>query len=162
MNKTISPTLKGLFTGLLMIGLVLLIYKLGEKADPRLQYLIYIIYGAGIVWTLLAYRRTPEFTGRFGGLFNQGFRCFIVVTLLMVAFTAILSFSNPGFAEESGEAYRLDLQKKKDHLPAQIEEEVANYKKQYTLRLVSVSIFGYLIIGAGVSAVGAALLTRRK
>jgi hypothetical protein len=39
---------------------------------------------------------------------------------------------------------------------------VATFKKQYTLKLVSGAIFGYLIIGAGVTAVISALLIRRK
>ena len=145
-----------------MIALVLVIYNAGDSADPRLQYLIYLIYAAGITWTLVAYSRSPGFKASFGNVFNQGFRCFIVVTLLLVIFTGVFSMMHPEFAEQTAEAYREELLLKKDKLPAEIEAEVADYKKQYTLRLVSVSIFGYLIIGAAVTAVGAALLTRRK
>lgn len=161
MHRTIPPALKGLVTAILMIGLVLFIYSRGKSVDPRLQYLIYAIYGAGVIWTLIAYRNSSSFTGRFGSLFNQGFRCFIVVTLSIVLFTAIFSNMHPEFAEESGEAYRLELIKQKDKTPDQIEKETADYKKQYTVRLISVSIFGYLIIGAGITALGSALLTRR-
>ena len=145
-----------------MIALVLVIYNAGDSADPRLQYLIYLIYAVGITWTLVAYSRSPGFKAGFGSVFNQGFRCFIVVTLLLVIFTGVFSMMHPEFAQQTAEAYREELLLKKDKLPAEIETEVADYKKQYTLRLVSVSIFGYLIIGAAVTAVGAALLTRRK
>jgi hypothetical protein len=160
----ISPALKGLITAALMIANVLVIYAAGENADPRLQYLIYALYGGGIIWTLISYRRSPAFTGRFGGLFNQGFRCFIIVTLVMVMFTGLFSYLHPEFAEESGEAYRISLQQQKDgnRTPAQVMEEVADYKKQYTLRLVSVSIFGYLIIGVVVTAVASLFLMRRN
>ncbi len=162
MHKTIPPAIKGLITAVLMIGLVLAIYYAGDSADFRIQYLIYVLYAAGVVWTLMAYRNSDSFTGTFGGLFSQGFRCFIVVTLMIVAFTGIFSKMHPEFAEQSAAAYKEQLIEKKDKLPPAIEKEVAEYKKQYTIRLVSVSIFGYLIIGAGVTAVTAALLTRRK
>jgi hypothetical protein len=69
---------------------------------------------------------------------------------------------HPEFAEESSVEYKAQLIAEKQKTPNEIEAEVADYKKQYTLRLVSISIFGYLIIGAGVTAVTSALLTRRK
>jgi hypothetical protein len=162
MRNPISPAIKGLITATMMISLVLIIYYGGKDADPRLQYLIYIIYVGGIIWTLLSYRRSPAFTGTFGGLFSQGFKCFIVVTLVIVLFTGIFSWMHPEFAKESALAYREQLiNENKDKLPAEIEKETEEYQKQYTLKLVSVSIFGYLIIGAGVTALGSALLTRR-
>ena len=162
MHRSIPPAIKGLISAVLMIAIVFVIYYAGDSADPRIQYLIYAIYAAGVVWTLIAYRHSTSFTGTFGGLFNQGFRCFIVVTLIMVAFTGIFSKMHPEFAEESAKAYKEQLIAKKDKQLPEIESEVATYKKQYTLRLVSISIFGYLIIGAGVGAVTSALLTRRK
>lgn len=162
MHKTIPPALKGLITAIVMIALVMAIYYGGDKVDPRLQYLIYAIYVGGVIWTLLAYRQSADFTGNFGGLFNQGFRCFLVVTLVIVAFTGIFSKMHPEFAEESSIEYKKQLIAEKQKTPTEIDAEVADYKKQYTLRLVSISIFGYLIIGAGVTAVTSALLTRRK
>jgi hypothetical protein len=47
-------------------------------------------------------------------------------------------------------------------LPTQVDPEVATYKKQYTLKLVSGAIFGYLIIGVVVTAAISAFLMRRK
>src|SRR5688572_28236375 len=98
MQRTIPPALKGLITALLMIAVVLIIYYGGRSMDPRLQYLIYVLYAGGIIWTLLAYRNSDAFTGSFGSLFNQGFRCFIVITLTIVLFTAIFSLLHPEFA----------------------------------------------------------------
>lgn len=160
--KKISPAIVGLITALLMIGLVLFIYKNKDSVPSSLQYLIYGIYALGIIASLLIYRNSAEFTGRFGSLFSQGFKCFIIVTISLVTFTGIFSLTHPEFAEESSQAYKDVLIQQKEKTPDQVEVETARYKKQYTLRLVSVSIFGYLIIGAGVTALGSALLTRRK
>ena len=162
MKSFISPPLKGLITALLMIGIVLFIYINRKTATPTYQYLIYGVYAVGILWTLFDYRRSPAFTGKFGGLFAQGFRCFIIVTIVMVIFTGVFSAMHPEFAEENSQAYKEELIRQKQKTPDEIDKETEDYKKQYTLRLVSVSIFGYLIIGAGVTALGSALLTRRS
>jgi len=162
MYRTIPPALKGLITATLMIAIVLGIYYSRSTADPRLQYLIYAVYAVGVVWTIVAYRNSPSFTGSFGELFSQGFKCFIVITLVMVVFTAIFSLMHPEFAEESALAHKEQLIANKDKQLPEIEPEVAKFKKQYTLSLVYGSIFGYLIIGASVTAVASALLMRRK
>lgn len=165
MQLNFSPAIKGFFTAILMISIILMIYNKGGNADSRLQYLIYVIYGIGIVWTLVRYRQSTSFTGSFGNLFGQGFRCFIVVTLFMALFYGIFNYVNPEFAEEASIAYREQLEQsvaRNERLPANFDAEVTTFKKQYTLRLVSGAIFGYLIIGAGVTAVLSALLARRK
>ena len=161
----ISPTLKGLITAALMIGVILGIYYSGKDADPKLQYLVYALYALGIAWTLLVFRQSASFTGKFGTSFGQGFKCFIVVTLLMALFYGIFNYMHPEFVEESSKNFREQMEQlvvKKEKLPTEVETEVATFKKQYILKLVSGAIFGYLIIGAGVTAVVSALLTRRK
>jgi len=148
-----------------MIAVFLGIYYTGKDADPRMQYFVYILYALGIAWTLLAYRRSASFTGKFIDLFSQGFKCFVIVTLIIALFYGIFNSQHPEFAEETSNVYRANLEKmvkENKKLPSEVEPEVATFKKQYTLKLVSGAIFGYLIIGAGVTAVVSALLTRRK
>ena len=160
-----SPAIKGLITAALMIAVFLAIYYLYKDADARIQYLVYILYALGIIWTVIAYRQSPAFTGKFGDIFSQGFKCFIVITLLIALFYGIFNYQHPEFAEETAKAYRKQLEElvtKKEKLPTDVEPEVATFKKQYTLRLVSGAIFGYLIIGAAVTTAASALLTRRK
>lgn len=162
-NLRITPFFKGAITGALMIAVVLGFYY-SKQPDSPAQYIIYGIYAAGIVWTLLAYRNSEAFTGKFGDLFGQGFRCFVVVTLMLVAFTLLFNKLHPEFAEESANAYKTELLKNppKNMLGPDIDKAVNQYKNNYTLVLIYGSIFGYLIIGAGVTALGSALLTRRK
>ncbi len=161
----ISPAIKGIITAILMIGIILMIYNQGKNADTRLQYFVYAIYAIGIVWTLITFRQTEAYTGSFGNLFSQGFRCFIVVTLFMALFYGIFNYSHPEFAEESAKVYREQLElsvAKNQRLPTEVDSEVATFKKQYTLKLVSGAIFGYLIIGVAVTAAISAFLMRRK
>ena len=162
MQINLTPAVKGLLTGTLMIGIALASFYGGLPADSPLQYLIYLAYVLGITWTILTFRQSDKFTGAFWDNFNQGFRCFIVVTLLMVAFTALFSKLHPEFAEESAKMYKAQLIKEeKSKTPLEIDAAVTSYKNGYTTMLVYSSIFGYLIIGATVTAVLSAF-TRRK
>lgn len=158
----ISPSIKGLVTAVLMITVILSVYYAGETANRNIQYLVYILYALGITWTIFAYRQSLSFTGKFKDLFSQGFKCFIVVTFIISIFYGWFNYLHPEFAEQTANAYRESLIKGNQTLPADIETEVATFKKQYTLKLVSGAIFGYLIIGAVVTAILSAILTRRK
>jgi hypothetical protein len=164
MQIQLTPALKGVITALVMIGIALGIYYADLPADSAIQYLIYAVYAVGILWTLTAYRRSAAFSGKFGDLFSQGFRCFIVVMIIMVAFTFVFSKLHPEFAEESAKAYKEALlkEKVKDKTPSEMDDEVSRYKNRYTTVLVYGAIFGYLIIGAGVTAAASAVLMRRK
>jgi amino acid permease len=162
MKIKLVPAIKGLITAILMIIVALIIFYTNQPVDSKLEYLVYIIYAGGITWTLLSYRQSDTYTGKFGDLFNQGFRCFIVVTLSMVIFTAAFSKLHPEFAEEAGENYRKELVMKGNKTDAEIDEIVKNAKKQYTLQLISMAIFGYLIIGAIATVAVSAFLTKRN
>lgn len=157
-----TPSIKGLVTAALMIVFFLLDYQLIRSGSALLQYGVYAMYGAGIIWTLVSYRRSDASTGKFSDAFQQGFRCFVVVTLAMALFYGIFNYLHPEFAEQSALALRQQLEADRSMVPADIDNAVSSFKKQYTLKLVSGAIFGYLIIGAGITAAASALLIRRK
>lgn len=159
---TLKPAIKGLITAILMIAIALVTFYSNMPANSGFQYLVYAVYALGIVWTLVAYRLHGQYTGSFGDTFNQGFRCFIVVTLIMVLFTGLFSYLHPEFAEESSRYYREEMMKDKNNLPADIDSAVAKYKKNYTLTLVYGSIIGYLIIGAAVTAATSFIIINRR
>lgn len=163
MNR-ISPLLKGVITGTAMLGFTLFLHYADIPPASNLSYVLYALYGAGIIWTLLSHSRSGSYTGKFGDLFGQGFRCFIIVTLIMVVFTAVFSMTHPEFAEKDAELYRQFLIEKKEKTPAEIDELVAASKKHYTTGLIYSSVFGYLLLGSLFTAAGAGglLLMRRN
>ncbi len=160
----LTPLIKGVITAVLMMATSLTTFYTLPPTSP-LHYLVFAVYALGIIWTLVAFSNSPENTGKFGAFFNTGFRCFIVATLLMVIYTFTFNKLHPEFVEESTLAYQKELiatATEKSMTPNDIEEAVANYKKRYTMTLVYGSIFGYLIIGTIVTALGSITLTRRK
>ena len=160
---TFTPLIKGLLTGAAVIGFSLLAFYF-IPVESKLHFLVYAIYALGIVWTLIAYRNSTAFTGKFGDSFNAGFRCFIVATLLIVVYTFIFSKMHPEFAEESAKLYKEQLvaDKTGSKTPDDITADVARYKKGYSMAVVYGTIFGYLIIGALVTALGSLLINRKK
>lgn len=146
MLKT-TPLTKGFITGGLILATILLFSLYKIEASSGSQYLVYIFYGAGVGWTIRDYSRSAAYTGKFGSLFNQGFRCFVIVTLIMVVFWLIYVLSNPGFVDDMASYYRADLEKMKEVLPNEIDEKVANYRKSFMASIVSFTIFQYLLMG---------------
>lgn len=159
----LSPLIKGIITAVLMIGISLAAYY-GLPADSPLHYLVFAAYAAGIIWTLVAHRSSPASSGKFGDSFNAGFRCFIIVTLIMVVYTFTFNKLHPEFAEESARLYKeqqLGI-KNNSKTPAEIDADTTRYKNGYTMAVVYGSIFGYLLIGAAVTAAASLIITRRK
>ncbi len=162
MTIKLTPALKGLITAVLMIVVILIIDARRDSINPNVQYLRFVVYGLGIIWTLIAYSNSSSFQGSFSSLFGQGFRCFMVVTLIMVIFSIVFIKMHPEFAIAEAKYQRELLEKEKNRMPSDIDELEARAKKQYPMRYISASIFGYLILGAAVTAIGSALLTRRN
>ncbi len=158
----LSATLKGLITGLLMIVASFIIFEVKGSFDNKLQYITYSLYVAGILWTLLSYERRPENTGKFGGYFLQGFRCFIVVVLLMVIFTAVFLQMHPELTEEMAAHYRSELLKQGNKTEREISEQVAMARKSFMPVMIMAAIFSYLAIGALITAVTSGVLMQRR
>lgn len=162
--KKISPALIGAITGIVMSAIVLIFIEAKLPANSIFQFVVYAIYGVGVISALLLYSKSTGNTAPFVELFGQGFRCFIIVTLILTTFTAVYSWTHPELAENQARLYREYLIEKKQNLPAEIDQMVINGKKQYTTSLIYSSIIRYLFIGAAfaAAAAGAILILRRK
>lgn len=142
----LSPTIKGLLVGILMIIVSVMIYSNYGNFDNNFQYITYALYVGGIVWTLVAYSR-QETLHTFKTYFTQGFKFFIVVTMLMVAFTVIFINLNPSMKEEMAQNYRAQLIQEGNKTPAEIDNLILTSKEYFTTMITSMAIFGYLFIG---------------
>lgn len=161
MLKT-TPLIKGLITGSAMLITTLIMGIMKIPASSGVQYLLYLFYGAGIGWTIYDHTKSPAFTGKFADMFSAGFRCFIVVTLLMVVFTGVYSMVYPAFGDDMAQLYRESLTGNKEVLPNTIDDEVKKYRDSFTTRLVSMAIFQFLVLGAVFTAAWSALILIRK
>jgi hypothetical protein len=158
----ITPAIKGTITSVLMIAVILLSFHqiIPDKLSP--ENFVYILYGAGIAWALIAYQNQPDFTGKFKDNFAQGFKTFMVITLIMSVFTFVFNYQHPEFAKESAQKFKTEMIQENKKTPAEIETATAEFEKQFSVMILSGSIFGYLIFGAVVTLVTSLFLTRRN
>lgn len=157
-----TPLLKGVITGAAILVCTILLSILKLPASSGAQYLIYILYAAGIGWTVLTYSKTSEFTGKFGQLFNQGFKTFIIVTLIMVVFTWVYCMVFPEFGDQMAQAYKEAMVKSGDLTPTQMDQNVIEYRNSFTSQMVSMTIFQYLVLGALFTAVWSIFIFIRR
>ena len=160
--KAGTPTKKGLLTGIVMILVSVIIFYTKGNFQNSLQYITYTIYVAGIIWTLWEHSKRPTAKHTFGDYFSQGFKCFIVVTLLMVIFTAVFLLLQPQLKDEMAMIYKQDLIKTGDNTPNEIDEKIKMARKSFIPALIMGAVFGYLVIGAMVTAITSAVFLQKR
>lgn len=160
--KSLNATIIGLITGTAMILASLGIYYNRGTLENGWQYLIYAMYVGGIVWSLIRLTANSDQPLSFKNYFSQGFKCYIVVTFMMVAFTWTFIKMNPSLATEMATNYRADLVKNGNNTAAEIDKMVANAKEYFAVMITSAFIFGYLAIGTVVTLIGSMLFSRNR
>ena len=160
--KKLTPTYKGLFVGVLMIAVSFVIYLTKGNFENKLQYIVYSLYVGGVVWTIIDFKKNEGVLPSFKDFFAQGFKFFIVVTLLMVLFTIVFILMHPELKDEMITLMQKDLASAKDLVQNDIDNRIASAKKMYLPAHIMGAVFGYLVIGALVSAVTAGFLSQKK
>ncbi|MGF2413753.1 DUF4199 domain-containing protein [Ferruginibacter sp.] len=160
--KSISAKSKGLITGTMMIIISICIYLVKKGFDNQLQYITYSTYVAGILWAMFAFKKETDNTATFKQYFAEGFKCFIVVTLMMVLFTLIFILLHPELKEQMATLMRAELVTMKDITPLDIENRIAAAKKFFLPGYIMGAILGYLFIGALITLVAAGFLSATK
>ncbi len=163
MLQKINATKKGLLTGFVMIGLILFFfYGLKWPLNGKEQYVIYSVYLAGILWSLVSFKQANTETKTFKEYFTSGFKTFVVVTLLMVVFTFIFFSFDTSYRESGIAENNKLLLAEGNHTPAEIEGNAAQLRKIFMPMMLGITLFKYLILGALVTAVEAGFLSQRK
>ena len=158
----ISARNKGLITGAVMIIISVCIFLVRKNFANGLQYIVYTTYVAGILWTLFTFKKQTDNTATFKQYFSEGFKCFIVVTLLMVLFTLVFILLNPEMKDEMAAYMRTDYEKSKDMTAADIENKIGMAKKMFLPGYLMGAVFSYLVIGTLITVVGAGFLSSKK
>ena len=160
--KTIPARNNGLITGAVMIAVSFAIYYAKGGFDNYLQYIVYSIYVAGILWTLFIFKKKTGNQANFKEYFSEGFKCFIVVTLLMVLFTLVFILMHPELKEQMAVMMRADYAGEKNMTPVDIEDKIASAKKFFLPGYLMGAVLSYLVIGALISVVAAGFFSAKK
>ncbi len=160
--KNISARNKGIITGIVMIIMSVCIYLVKKSFENGLQYIVYATYVAGILWTLFIFKKDTGNTATFKQYFSEGFKCFIVVTLLMVVFTLVFILLHPELKDQMAASMRIEYAKSKDLTTVDIENRIAAAKKIFLPAYLMGAVMGYLIIGVLITVITAGFLSSKR
>jgi hypothetical protein len=157
----LNATIKGLITGVLMVVLGLILSVMDDNKATVLQYAGTFIYGLGIVWSVMSFASATGIS-QFGILFQQGFRCFVMATLVLAIYTFVYWKTNPEKIDQIIEASKVErLQTAQHRTPQEIEIEAQQTRKYFIPISISGQIFSNLLVGAVVTMVVSGVLYLR-
>lgn len=161
--KTLSPRNKGFITGLLMVALALLFfYVLKKPVESNYQYIIYVVYAAGIIWCINDFKKIAPPETKFKEYFATGFKMFVIVTLMMVVFVFVFFYFNPEIRDLKFAENNKLLLAEGNHTPAEIESNTSQMKRIFIPMMMAITTFAYLFLGAIITAVTSVLLSSKK
>ncbi len=163
MNRQISATGKGLITAFLMlVAAVLSFYVLKLPVTGTNQLIPLVIFLGGICWSLFSFKKT---TGAATGLkiyFTEGFKTFIVVTLVMALYTFIFYKLNPQILENALKDNEVLALKQGNHTPGEIKTNSEKLRDIFMPMMLTINIAKYLLLGALATLLLSAFLSQKK
>ena len=158
----ITATYKGLLTGILMIlTAAILFYSFRFSEKGYNQFLVLGIYVTGILWSLISFKLLSPVPKSFKEYFAEGFKTFIVVTLLMVVYSFVFYKLNPQIMEEGILKNEIIARAEGKHTPAEIKDNSIKLKGIFMPMMIAISTMKYLLIGIFVTLLGAVTLSRK-
>ncbi len=152
-----STSTKGTVIGLILVVLALATYFLNLKANGPLQWLGWVIFIAGIIWSVMSYGKQINHNSTFGNYFAHGFKVSALVTAIMVIYVIIFVLLFPDFKEKAIDEARKSMQEKNNLTQEQINAGIEMTKKFFMVFLIGGTLVSYLFFGAVCSLIGAAI-----
>jgi hypothetical protein len=157
MEHTITPTsTKGIVIGLILIILTLATYFLNLGTNSPVQWIGYIIFIGGIIWSVMSYGKQINYNASFGNYFAHGFKVAAMVTAIMIIYFIIFILLFPEFKEKAIDEARKSMQEKNNLNEEQIKAGLDMTRKFFMAFLIGGTLVGYLFFGALSALIGAA------
>ncbi len=151
--KPISATKKGVIISVALIASSLItFYPLQMSERGQSQYITLSIFIAGLVWVLYSFKQKNP-SSSFKAYFNEGFKCFIVVTLLMVLHTFVFYKLNPQILENAIQENNAIIQNGGNRTAMEIAENTKKIRNIFMPMMLSINTIKYLILGSLISVV---------
>ncbi len=132
-------------------------YILKQEINSNYQFIIYAFFIAGIVWSLLT-----EPAGKLREYFSTGFRVFIVITLLMVAYTFVFYSLHPEIRNAQIDVNNKLLQQQGNHTSMEIEANSKQLKSIFMPMMLAITTFLYLLSGSIITLLSSIIIIQLK
>lgn len=161
--KSLSAKYIGILIGIIMVSLCLyLFYTMHLPPNGRNQYFIPAIFTGGIIWGLLSFHNKVNGPAAFKEYFSEGFKIFVVVTLIMALYTFIFYKLNPQILEDTLVTNNELIIKEGNHTPGEIETNSNKLRSIFMPMMLTVNTLKYLLLGTLVTAITAGFLSQKK
>ena len=160
----LTATYKGLITGAVMIAVSLfLFYGMKLDHDDPSQLAVIGIYITGVVWSLVSLHRSSAGALTFKNYFSEGFKAFIVMTLMMVLFKGFFYYFNPQILEGIIAENEKIVLKEGNYTLAEVKNNSEQLRKIFMPMTLSLTTVTYLVFGAVTAVItGLVLRSARK
>lgn len=150
---------KGIVITLLLVIFGLIIYFTNQVENTSLGYLQYIILVGGVIWSCISYSKQMDGNVTFGNVFAHGFKTTAVVAALLAVYTFIsVKFLFPDIVDKSMEVARKKMEESQSGMSdEQIQNSLDTVRKFFLPFAIAGILFGFAIIGAISSLIGAAV-----
>ena len=161
--KNISAKYIGLITAAAMVAAsLMLFYVFHFPENGKNQYFIYGIYGLGILISLFQFKKNDAGDKTFKDYFSEGFKVFVVVTLIMAIFTFIFYKMNPQILENALVEINTFNAKDADKTPAEVIANAEKLRGIFIPMMIATTTVKNLILGALITIIGAGFLSQKK
>jgi hypothetical protein len=153
---------KGLIASFLIIASsVFTFYVLNWSEKGNIQYINIGLFLLGIFWTVFDASR-KETGASIKTMFNEGFKYFMLVTLLLTVFTFIFYRLNPQILENVLVENNKLIESAQNKTPAEIEENTKKIRSIFMPMMLMFTVIRYLLLGSISSLVTAYFIQLRK
>jgi hypothetical protein len=158
MEQTVtSSTTKGIVISLILIIIALVTYFLNMNTNSALQYVSYVIFIGGIVWSVNLYGKQLDHNSTFGNYFAHGFKVAALVTAIMIIYVFIFLYLFPDVKEKAMELTRTKMESNGKMTQEQINTALGFTQRFFMVFVIGGTLIGYLIFGAIASLIGAGI-----
>lgn len=160
----LTATYKGLITGAVMIAVSLfLFYGMKLDHDDPSQLAVIGIYITGVVWSQVSLHRPSDGALSFKNYFSEGFKAFIVMTLMMVLFKGFFYYFNPQILEGIIAENEKIVLKEGNYTLAEVKNNSEQLRKIFMPMTLSLTTVTYLVFGTVTAVItGLVLRSARK
>jgi Protein of unknown function (DUF4199) len=160
-KKPISHLVAGLIIGAALVLFRVIIYISGVEETGTMAWLPIFILIAGLIVFINMYGNAMNNDVGFGNLFGYGFKTTAVLTLIVIACTALFIILIPEAKEKGFELAKQKMIEKGTLSDDEIEKALQFVRKMFWFFTIGGIMLVYAIVGAVGSAIGATITKKR-
>lgn len=131
-------------------------------ANGPSQFIPLLLFAVGLAFAILRYHHNLPGAQPFKEYFSEGFKMFIIVTLLMVIYTFAYHKFNPQVIDDFLRENNALLLKEGTRTPEEIAKFDKDFRSSFMPSLIAFTTIKFLVMGSLISLVFAAFLSSKR